>query len=127
MEKNVKKVLACSGQVYYTLINERTKLQNEDIAIIALEQIAPFPYKEFYDAIIQFPDAKIFWTQEEHMNSGAWSYVEPRINNLLNQIKLKNNKVTYIGRPTSSAPAAGHMDQHEKELKNYLKESFNKL
>ena len=122
--QNIKKILVCSGQVYYDLINERAKNKINDVAIITVEQIAPFPYKDFYDAIKNFSNAEIVWTQEEHMNQGCWSYVEPRINNLLSVNKFKNHIVTFVGRNPSSASATGHHNTHEKELQNLLKEAM---
>jgi 2-oxoglutarate dehydrogenase E1 component len=125
--QNVKKVLICSGQVYYDLIAERQKLKSEDVAIITLEQIAPFPYKELYEAIKPYSNAQITWTQEEHMNQGCWGYVEPRINNLLKKGGIKSNRVSYVGRNPSSASATGHQLTHDKELHSLLKDAFKKI
>ncbi len=77
----------------------------QDIAIITLEQIAPFPYKELHEAFRYLSNSKTYFVQEEHMNQGSWDYVEPRINNLLKF--LNRNPVQYIGRNPSSSPAAG--------------------
>lgn len=74
----VRKVLVCSGQVYYDLILEREKRNVQDIAIYALEQIAPLPYIVMHKNFEKFKNAKFIWVQEEHMNAGAWSYVKPR-------------------------------------------------
>ena len=123
--QQIKKVLICSGQVYYDLINERQKLKRNDIAIIALEQIAPFPYEDIYHAINKFSNAEFVWTQEEHFNQGCWSYIEPRINNLLNMFNFKNNTISYTGRNPSSASATGHHNSHEKELKRILESAMN--
>jgi len=120
--KGIKKVLVCTGQVYHDLIAERAKLKRNDVAIITVEQIAPFPYQDVHEAIKPFNNAHFVWVQEEHMNQGSWDYVEPRINNLL---KFTNKgPVKYVGRHPSSSPAAGHQDSHDHELAKFLKEAF---
>ncbi len=94
---------------------------------MTVEQIAPFPYKDLYEAVKDFSNAEIVWTQEEHMNSGCWSYVEPRINNLLKTLKFKNPVVGYAGRDPSSAAATGHHHAHDKEFHGFLNQAFNKV
>lgn len=108
-------------------MNERQRLKTNDVAIVTLEQIAPFPYKALYEAIQNFSNANIYWVQEEHMNQGCWNYVEPRINNLLQQKGFNGKRVSYVGRNPSSASATGHHHTHDKELHALLKDSFNKI
>jgi 2-oxoglutarate dehydrogenase E1 component len=80
--KGVKLVLLCSGNVYYDLIAEREKLKRKDVAILTLEQVAPMPYLQIIEATKIYPNAHIRWVQEEHMNSGCWTYVQPRLNSV---------------------------------------------
>jgi 2-oxoglutarate dehydrogenase E1 component len=97
-KNQVKMILVCSGQIYYDVIKRREELKRDDVAIITVEQIGPFPYVEFLDAINFFPNAKIKWVQEEHVNQGAWEYVRPRINNLLkitNRGHISETKIIY--------------------------------
>ncbi len=96
----------------------------QDIAIVALEQVAPFPYIDLYNKIRHFKNANLFWAQEEHKNQGPWNYVEPRIESLLHKIGHKNNRVQYIGRKSSSTSATGYHDVHDKELAKFLREAF---
>jgi 2-oxoglutarate dehydrogenase E1 component len=98
----------------------------KDIAIVTLEQVAPFPYKELSKHLKLFENAELFWVQEEHMNQGAWTYVKPRIKGTLYAMEQpKRAFVNYIGRRPSSASATGHIDIHEKELRTFLSQAFN--
>jgi len=118
--------LICSGQVYYDLVAKREQLKRNDVAIITLEQIAPFPYTDLHGNLMKYPNAEIFWVQEEHMNQGCWGYVEPRLRSMIKKYGLKNKQeITYIGRRSCSASSAGWADLHEKELNEFLTAAFN--
>lgn len=119
----VKLVLLCSGNVYYDLIAEREKLKRNDVAIIALEQIAPMPYLQLVEATKDFKNAHIRWVQEEHLNNGCWTYVQPRINTLLKQIK-RTPDLSYAGRNPAAAPATGFKKVHDDELNKLLNDAF---
>ena len=121
--KNVKYILLCQGQVYYDLISQRAALGRNDIAIISLEQIAPVPYKDLIEQTKIFTNAKFKWVQEEHKNSGAWFYVEPRIKNLLAYLN-KTPSLAYVGRSSSSSTATGFKSVHDSELKLLLESAF---
>ena len=121
--KNVKYVLLCSGQVYYDLVKYRSANKIKDIAIIALEQVAPLPYEALDNSIKMFSNAKLRWVQEEHLNSGCWSYVEPRIKNLLAHSN-KSANLTYVGRGPAASPATGFNKVHNAELEKLLFEAF---
>lgn len=95
------------------------------MAIIAVEQIAPFPYYDFVDAIKPFENAKLLWVQEEHMNQGAWNYVHPRIQSVMKYVgQEKRGYIDYVGRAPSSAPATGIHSVHERELEAFLTKAF---
>jgi 2-oxoglutarate dehydrogenase E1 component len=121
---NVKMILICSGQVYYDLIHHRESLKRTDVAIIAVEQIGPFPYIEFLESIKSFPNAKLIWVQEEHVNQGPWEYVRSRINNLLKIVK-RDGELSYAGRLSSCTPSTGFHEIFEQEHKQLLKDAFN--
>jgi 2-oxoglutarate dehydrogenase E1 component len=96
------------------------------VAILALEQVAPFPYLEFVNNIKKFKNAEVFWVQEEHKNQGCWNYVESRIESVLRKVGLvEKSRVHYVGRKSSSTSATGYHDVHEKELEKFLSEAFN--
>ncbi|XP_018052137.1 PREDICTED: 2-oxoglutarate dehydrogenase, mitochondrial isoform X4 [Atta colombica] len=118
----VKRLLFCSGKVYYDLKKARTERNLEDkVAIARVEQISPFPYDLVKIEAAKYPNAELIWAQEEHKNQGAWTYVQPRFHTALNGIR----NVVYAGRPTASSPATGSKMQHLKELKQLLDDSLN--
>ncbi|KAL0110208.1 hypothetical protein PUN28_013686 [Cardiocondyla obscurior] len=116
--ENVKKVLICTGKVYYDLVVERQERQLEDkIAIIRIEQLCPFPYHLFATEIIKYPQAKIMWLQEEHRNQGAYCYIKDRIALALG-IPLEDIK--YGGRSASASPATGSKIIYKNEHDNLM-------
>jgi len=85
----VEKLILCSGQVYHDLVKARTDLKKNKIAIVRVEQIAPFPVKQIQEQFNKHPNARVIWCQEEHLNMGAWAFVQPRANKVLSiHIKL---------------------------------------
>lgn len=78
--EKVEKVIFCSGQVYYDIAKARTDLKRDNIAIVRLEQIAPFPAKSVEEQLNKYKNARVVWCQEEHLNMGAWNFVEQRMN-----------------------------------------------
>ncbi|XP_046743343.1 2-oxoglutarate dehydrogenase, mitochondrial isoform X5 [Diprion similis] len=119
---NVKKLLFCSGKVYYDLTKARKEKQLEDsVSIARVEQISPFPYDLVKKEAEKYPNAELVWTQEEHKNQGAWTYVQPRFHTALNGVR----DVGYVGRPTAASPATGSKMQHLKELKQLLDDAFS--
>ncbi len=113
--KNVKRVVICSGKVYYDLLEAREKQNIDNVAIVRLEQFYPFPDKPLGDALKQYPDAEIVWCQEEAENQGGWTFVDRRIENVLGQIKHKSKRASYVGRPEAAAPATGTLKNHVHE------------
>ncbi|XP_076753196.1 oxoglutarate dehydrogenase Nc73EF isoform X5 [Xylocopa sonorina] len=119
---NVKRLVFCSGKVYYDLKKARAEKKLDDkVAIARVEQITPFPYDLVKKEAAKYPNAELVWAQEEHKNQGAWTYVQPRFHTALNGTR----SVSYVGRPTAASPATGSKMQHLKELKQLLDDSFN--
>lgn len=79
----VEKLILCSGQVYYDLLKARTDLKKNKIAIVRVEQIAPFPVKAIQEQFNLHPNARVIWCQEEHFNMGAWAFVQPRADKVI--------------------------------------------
>lgn len=113
--KNVKRVVVCSGKVYYDLAEAREKLGLANIALTRLEQFYPFPEKELGDDLKQYPDAEVVWCQEEPENQGAWAFVDRRIEAALKAIRHKSPRPVYIGRKDAAATATGSHKEHHKE------------
>jgi len=120
-----KKVVFCSGQVYYDLIAEREKLGIKDIAVLRFEQLAPFPFNSFMAELAPYKNAEIVWCQEEQKNAGCWSFFEPRFRATLEHLNHKHTEVKYIGRPISASSATGYGKNHKNELDNFLKEAMS--
>ncbi|XP_034950536.1 2-oxoglutarate dehydrogenase, mitochondrial isoform X4 [Chelonus insularis] len=121
---NVKRVLFCSGKVYYDLKKSRAERGLDDkVAISRVEQISPFPYDLVKKEAAKYSNADLVWAQEEAKNQGAWTYVQPRFSTAVNGTR----NLSYAGRPTAASPATGSKPQHLKELKQFLDDSFNNL
>jgi 2-oxoglutarate dehydrogenase E1 component len=123
-ESAVKKVLICSGKVYYDLVEKRKELKRDDVAIVRLEQIYPFADNLLGQELKKYPNAEILWCQEEHQNMGAYHFVEPRIEKVLSMIQHKCKRAKYVGRESSASPAVGYVKLHQIELKKLLEEAF---
>ncbi|KAH8235281.1 hypothetical protein KR032_011983 [Drosophila birchii] len=125
---NVTKLVFCSGKVYYDLVKEREDHEQEEtVAIVRVEQLCPFPYDLISEQLDYYSNAELIWAQEEHKNSGAWFYVQPRFDTALLHNKKETRCVTYHGRPPSSSPATGNKVQHYKEYKAIIEGIFGEL
>ncbi len=114
--QKINKVIFCTGQVYYALQRTRDANQMNDIALVRVEQISPFPFDLVAAYADQYPNANITWAQEEPMNMGAWTYVEPRITTALKNTKNHQTKIpVFAGREPTGSVATGSKKQHEKE------------
>ena len=123
-DDQIKKVVICSGQVYYDLEAERTKRQIKDIAIVRLEQIAPFPFRYLQPSLERYRNAQVQWVQEEPKNQGAWTFVEPRLRNLLKKMGQQDKIPTYAGRAISPSTATGYGKQHAAEMQAFIDAAF---
>jgi 2-oxoglutarate dehydrogenase E1 component len=120
----IRRVVMCSGKVYYDLYEERERRGINDIYLLRLEQLYPFPAKALVQELGRFPQADMTWCQEEPYNMGAWSFVQPNIEWVLNYIDARQKRPRYVGRPASAATATGLMSQHLKEMRGILDEAF---
>ncbi|HET7095838.1 MAG TPA: 2-oxoglutarate dehydrogenase E1 component, partial [Casimicrobiaceae bacterium] len=117
----VKRVIACSGKVYYELLAHRRERSITDVAIIRLEQQYPFPHEEFNAAVAQFPKAReVVWCQEEPQNQGAWY----RLREYFRADSLAGQTVAYAGRPVSASTAVGYMSKHLAQQKQLVGDAF---
>jgi len=121
-DDKVKRILMCSGRVYYDLANERKKRNIKDVVIVRVEQICPFPYDMVGDISKKYQNAQVYWVQEEPFNQGSWSYVEPRIVTALKDIN--GIRPFYVGRNAAASPATGSPVIHQAELDHLLKDAF---
>jgi 2-oxoglutarate dehydrogenase E1 component len=122
--KEIKRLVLCSGKVYYDLIDRRRKEEMKDVAIVRIEQLYPFPEKELSAAISSYTNIKeSVWCQEEPMNQGAWYSSQHHMRKVVHEINPKLY-LDYAGRDASASPAAGymalHLEQQEKLIKHAL-------
>ncbi len=111
----MKRVIVCSGKVYFDLLQERRDRGIKDIIILRLEQLYPFPAKALGDELKPYKNAEVVWCQEEPENQGAWHFVDRRIEAVLSEIKHKAGRPRYIGRVASASPATGSAKKHAAE------------
>jgi 2-oxoglutarate dehydrogenase E1 component len=124
-DDKIRRVVLCSGKVYYDLYDEREKRGLNDVYLLRMEQLYPFPARALIQELSRFKDAEMVWCQEEPKNMGAWSFIEPNIGWVLDHIEAKHRRVRYAGRPSSAATATGLMSKHVRELKAFLDEALS--
>jgi len=122
-DDKMRRLIFCSGKVYYDLLEHRIINKINDVAIARIEQVSPFPFDLVMDEVERFPNAELLWVQEESQNMGPWFYVEPRMRTAL--AGKDTRTVRYVGREASAAPATGSIITHQKELAKILHDSFN--
>ncbi len=123
-DDKIRRVILCSGKVYFDLYEERERLGIDDVYLVRVEQLYPFPLKALLTGLSRFKKADIVWCQEEPKNMGAWSFVDPYIEWVLGQTGGKSKRARYVGRPASAATATGLMSRHLAQLKAFLDEAF---
>jgi len=120
----VKRVLVCSGKVYYDLVKRREESGVDDVAIVRVEQLYPFPHKAFAAELKKYPNAtELVWTQDEPQNQGAWFFVQ----HYIHENMLPGQKLGYSGRAASASPAVGYSHLHQEQQKALVDGAFGKL
>ena len=121
----IKKVILCSGKVYFDLLDAREKLKKDDVILFRIEQLYPFPAKALVNELKPFAkNAKFFWCQEEPKNMGAWFSVRDYIQWTLDTIKANNNEISYIGRSPDASPATGYAKRHNSQQQEIIDKVF---
>ena len=122
----IKKVILCSGKVYFDLLAAREKIKRDDVILFRIEQLYPFPVKSLVKELKPYANnAKFYWCQEEPKNMGAWFSVRDYIQWTLETIKAKNNNISYIGRNPDASPATGYAKRHMVEQEEIIKKVFD--
>ena len=114
-DAEVRRVVLCSGKVYFDLFEERARRGISDIAFLRLEQLYPFPRAALMDELARFPQADVVWCQEEPWNMGAWTYLDRRLEEVLVELDGACKRPVYAGRPEAASPATGNMKRHLRE------------
>jgi len=114
-DPQIRRVLLCSGKVYFDLLHRRREHKIGDVAIVRIEQLYPFPAKPLAEIAARYPNAEVVWVQEEPENMGAWSFVDRRIEKTLSSLDVKAKRARYVGRPEAAATATGLLKRHVAE------------
>jgi 2-oxoglutarate dehydrogenase E1 component len=123
-DADIRRVVLCSGKVYYDLLEEREKRGRDDIYLLRVEQLYPLPLKQLVSRLSRFKQADVVWCQEEPKNMGAWFFVDPYLEWALSQVGGKSKRARYVGRPASASTAAGTMSKHVAQLKAFLDDAL---
>ncbi|MAZ76149.1 MAG: 2-oxoglutarate dehydrogenase E1 component [Micavibrio sp.] len=123
--EKIKRVVFCSGKVYYDLLQERRARKIDDVMLIRLEQLYPFPHKAVVEELNLYSNAEMIWCQEEPKNMGAWTFVEPLIEEALIEVKHKAGRPKYVGRIAAASPATGLLKKHNEEQAKLVDEALS--
>ena len=123
-DSQIKRVVLCSGKVYYDLYDERERRGVDNIVLLRVEQLYPVPAKSLLTELQRYPGAEFVWCQEEPKNMGAWNFMEPNIEWVLHRLGAANPRPRYIGRAATASTAAGQMSRHLAELAAFLDEAL---
>jgi 2-oxoglutarate dehydrogenase E1 component len=123
-DSEIRRVVICTGKVYYDLLDEREKRGLSDIYLLRLEQLYPWPMKSMMAELARFPNAELVWCQEEPKNMGGYTFAEPWLEVTLEKMQLKAKRARYAGRPATASTAAGLMSKHLKELEALLESAL---
>ncbi len=122
--KDIKRVVLCTGKVYYDLLQERRDRKIDNVMLIRVEQLYPFPAKSLAERLKNYPNADVIWCQEEPENQGYWHFVDRRIEAVLTDIKHKAARPRYVGRIAAAAPATGMLKRHQAEQAKLIDEAL---
>ena len=123
-DSKIRRVVLCTGKVYYDLYEEREKRGINDVYLLRVEQLYPFPAKALITELSRFRNAEMVWCQEEPKNMGAWSFIDPYLEWVLAHIDAKHQRVRYTGRPAAASPATGLMSKHLAQLAAFLEDAL---
>ena len=122
--EDIKRVVLCSGKVYFDLLQERRARKQDNLIILRLEQLYPFADTSLVKELSQYPNADVVWCQEEPKNMGAWTFVEPEIEQVLSKIGHKAGRAKYAGRKAAASPATGLLKTHNIEQVKLVDEAL---
>jgi 2-oxoglutarate dehydrogenase E1 component len=120
----IKRIVLCSGKVYYDLLQARRDRKIDNVMILRVEQLYPFPRLELAQELAQYKNAEVIWCQEEPKNQGSWFFVEPLIEETLAAAKHVTKRARYVGRVAAAAPATGFLSRHQLEQEKLVSEAL---
>ena len=122
-----KRIILCSGKVYYDLAAARNAAEAWDIEILRVEQLYPFPYKSICRLFAKVPDAELVWCQEEPKNMGGWTFVRDYIEDAMQEAGVIQQRLDYAGRSAAASPATGSLSRHNREQSDLVAEALGPL
>ena len=108
-DDEIRRVVMCTGKLYYELLSEREKKGVDDVAIVRVEQISPFPFDKVAEEMARYSNAELVWAQEEPKNMGCWTYVQDRMMTATRILNKSEVRPAYVGRQTEASPAVGYV------------------
>ena len=123
-DADVRRIVLCTGKVYYDILRERRERGVKDIAVLRVEQLYPWPRLRILSEISRYANAEVVWCQEEPANMGAWMFVLPRMINILDELKRNQRIPVYAGRRASASPATGLFKTHEAEQRQLVEHAL---
>jgi 2-oxoglutarate dehydrogenase E1 component len=123
-DDKIKRVVLCSGKVYYDLLAERDAQKLDDVYLLRVEQLYPVPTISLGQELARFPKAEFVWCQEEPKNQGAWSFIEPEMEAILTRVRGKTTRMSYAGRKASASPATGLASRHKHEQETLVAQAL---
>jgi 2-oxoglutarate dehydrogenase E1 component len=123
-DEEIRRVIVCSGKVYYDLLEEREKRGLNNVYLLRVEQFYPFPAKSLIHELGRFKQAELVWCQEEPKNMGAWTFMEPNLEWVLDRVGAAYRRPRYVGRPATASTATGLMSKHLKEMESFVNEAL---
>jgi 2-oxoglutarate dehydrogenase E1 component len=123
-DDKIKRVVMCSGKVYFDLLEERDARGIDDIYLLRFEQFYPFPAMSALKELERFPQAEMIWCQEEPKNQGAWTFMEPNLEWVLTRMNATHSRPVYVGRAASASPATGLASQHKAQQTALIDEAL---
>ena len=124
-DDKIRRVVMCSGKVYFDLFEERSARAIDDVYLMRFEQFYPFPAISALKELERFKNAEMVWCQEEPKNQGAWTFMEPNLEWVLSRMNAKHTRPVYSGRPASASPATGLASQHKAQQEALLAEALD--
>ena len=121
----IRRVVMCSGKVYFDLLEARDARGLDDVYLLRIEQLYPFPVKALVNELSRFKEAEMVWCQEEPKNMGAWTHAEPYIDWVLDRVEARHSRPRYTGRAAAASPATGQMSKHKAQLEAFLAEALD--
>jgi 2-oxoglutarate dehydrogenase E1 component len=123
-DDKIKRVVLCSGKVYFDLLAERDARGIDDVYLLRVEQLYPVPKRSLTTELSRFKNSEVVWCQEEPKNMGAWTHIEPELETILTEIGADQSRAIYAGRPASASPATGLASRHKFEQETLVKEAL---